>query len=202
MNKAPVSHFSWQVDETWLYLCSCGIVFCSSCHSSKDHYLQDTLTKESLLKGKDQFDLLLLTSLEQLFLILKLCFYFFAKQPTLMRRSIVLSLPLQWGFLVLIKRGTSCTFNLLAVTSLGHQVFFIENIFYQSFKTSYLNEEFNCTKPFLSLSVPGFGSGYKRLDNDIDFCCLLAKCLLTKCLLAKCLLAKCLYAKCLLAKCL
>ncbi len=40
-------------------------------------------------------DLLVLTSLDQLLFILKILFTFFTKQPTLMGRSTVLSLPLQ-----------------------------------------------------------------------------------------------------------
>jgi len=43
-------------------------------------------------------DLLALTSLDQLISILKILFTFVAKQATLMRRSTVLSLPLQLVF--------------------------------------------------------------------------------------------------------
>jgi hypothetical protein len=43
-------------------------------------------------------DLLVLTSLEQLILILKILFMYFPKQATLMRRSTVLSLPPQLVF--------------------------------------------------------------------------------------------------------
>ncbi len=44
-------------------------------------------------------DLLVLTSLHQLLLMLKILFTFFTKQPTLIRRSTVLSLPPQLVFL-------------------------------------------------------------------------------------------------------
>jgi hypothetical protein len=43
-------------------------------------------------------DLLIITNLDQLPLILQTLFTFFTKQATLMRRSTVLSLPLQLGF--------------------------------------------------------------------------------------------------------
>jgi hypothetical protein len=44
------------------------------------------------------FDLLVLTSLDQLLFILKILFNFITKQATSTRRSTVLSLPLQLGF--------------------------------------------------------------------------------------------------------
>jgi hypothetical protein len=43
-------------------------------------------------------DLLVLTSLDQLILKLKILFGFVTKQATLMRKSTVLSIPLQLGF--------------------------------------------------------------------------------------------------------
>ena len=57
------------------------------------------VTKESLVKGRiSTVDLLVLNSSDQLFFLLKLKFSFYTKQPTLMRRSTVLSLPLQLVF--------------------------------------------------------------------------------------------------------
>jgi hypothetical protein len=64
--------------------------------------------RESLLKGRlSAVELLVLTSLDQLLFILKILFTFFTKQATLMRRSTVLSLPLQlvfpgWGCKIVI----------------------------------------------------------------------------------------------------
>jgi hypothetical protein len=53
-------------------------------------------TKESLLKGMDKYiDLLVITNTEQLLFILKLHISNFTKHHILMRRSNVLSLPLQ-----------------------------------------------------------------------------------------------------------
>ncbi len=46
-------------------------------------------------------DLLVLTSLDQLLLMMQTLFTFFTKQATLMRNLTMLSLPLQWVFLVL-----------------------------------------------------------------------------------------------------
>ncbi len=52
-------------------------------------------TREACLKGRAQYsDLLVLTSLDQLILLLK-TLLFFTKQATLMMRSIVLTLLLQ-----------------------------------------------------------------------------------------------------------
>ncbi len=69
------------------------------------------LKQGTLTEGKDQtgnpywsgrlstVDLLVLTSLDQLILLLKILFiFFFTKQATLMRRSTVLSLPFQLVF--------------------------------------------------------------------------------------------------------
>jgi hypothetical protein len=55
--------------------------------------------REVLLKGKkaQYVDLLVLTSLNQLLFILKILLTFVTKQPTLMRRSTVLSLPSQYS---------------------------------------------------------------------------------------------------------
>jgi len=54
------------------------------------------VSREALLQVEDHYgDLLVLTSLYQLLFKLKLYFSFFTKQPTLMRRSTVLILPLQ-----------------------------------------------------------------------------------------------------------
>ncbi len=51
-------------------------------------------------------DLFVLTSLDQLLLILKIRFTFVAKQATLKRRSTVLSLPLKLMFPSLTNKGT------------------------------------------------------------------------------------------------
>jgi hypothetical protein len=57
---------------------------------------QDIEGREALPKGKDkQVDLLVPTILDQLLFILKLYFSIFTKHFILVRRSIVLSLPLQ-----------------------------------------------------------------------------------------------------------
>ncbi len=50
-------------------------------------------------------DLLVLTSLDQLLLILKILFIFFTKQASSMRRSTVLGPPLLWGFPVFTNVG-------------------------------------------------------------------------------------------------
>ncbi len=61
--------------------------------------------REDLLKGRiNTVDLLVLTSLDQLLFLLKLYFSIF-KQPILMRRSTVLSLPLQEEFPGMFTRG-------------------------------------------------------------------------------------------------
>jgi hypothetical protein len=55
--------------------------------------------REALLEGRlNTVDLLVLTSLDQLIFILKILFTCFTQQATLMRRSTVLSLPLQLVF--------------------------------------------------------------------------------------------------------
>jgi len=96
-------------------------------------------TKEAILKGKGSTaDLLVLTSLDVVLLKLKLLFTSVLKQATLMRRSNVLSLPLQLVFC-----GAT---NFSGLTSL--------TIFYLCYKTSDLNEEVNCTELSLSVSVP------------------------------------------------
>ncbi len=61
-------------------------------------------TREPLLRGYSTVDLLVLTTLCQLFLILQTLFTYFTKQPTLKRRSSVLSLPLQLVFPVSVNR--------------------------------------------------------------------------------------------------
>jgi hypothetical protein len=44
--------------------------------------------------------------------------------------------------------------GILVLTSLDRLLFKIENIIYLGYKTSYLNEEFNCTEPSPSIGVP------------------------------------------------
>ncbi len=62
-------------------------------------YFYECDNRETLLKGWiSTVDLLELTSLDQLLFILKILLTFFTKQPTLMRRSTVLSLPIQLEF--------------------------------------------------------------------------------------------------------
>jgi hypothetical protein len=73
-------------------------------------------TKEAILKGKGSTaDLLVLTSLDVVLLKLKLLFTSVLKQATLMRRSNVLSLPLQLVFC-----GAT---NFSGLTSLIHILF-------------------------------------------------------------------------------
>jgi hypothetical protein len=60
-----------------------------------DASYQGTLTKVGRLST---IDLLVLTSLDQLICNLKILFTFFTQQPTLTRRSTVLSLPIQMVF--------------------------------------------------------------------------------------------------------
>ena len=58
-------------------------------------------SRQGTLKGRGRLStvaLFVITSLDQLLVILKTLFTFFPKQATLMRRSTVQSLPLQLGF--------------------------------------------------------------------------------------------------------
>ncbi len=52
-------------------------------------------------------------------------------------------------------KGRLSTFDLLVLTSLDQLLLTLQTLH----KTSYLNEEVNCTEPFLSVSAPGY-----RLD--------------------------------------
>ncbi len=52
-------------------------------------------------------------------------------------------------------RGRLRTVDLFVLTSLDQLIFGIENINYLLYKTSYLNEEVNCTEPSLQLEFPG-----------------------------------------------
>jgi hypothetical protein len=75
----------------------------------------DSINRESLLKERiSKVDLLALTNSDQLFLILKLYFFFFAKQPILMRRSTILSLPHQLvspGIIIFASRAAAKILN-------------------------------------------------------------------------------------------
>ncbi len=52
------------------------------------------------------------------------------------------------------KRGWPSTVNLLVLTSSDQLFVSNENIIYYSCKTNYLNEEFKCTEPSHSVSLP------------------------------------------------
>ncbi len=76
----------------WLYL------YAEICYIVPNQALK-VLAGKPYWRGRiSTVDLLVLTSLDQLLFILKLYFSFNTKQPILMRRSIVLSHPLQLGF--------------------------------------------------------------------------------------------------------
>ena len=66
-------------------------------------------------------DLLILTSIEQLFLLLQRLFTFLRKQATLLRRSTVLSLSLQQGFLALTLKRWNTFQRLKYFTNLTEQ---------------------------------------------------------------------------------
>jgi hypothetical protein len=51
------------------------------------------------------------------------------------------------------RRGRLSTVELLVLTSFSAH-FYIENIIFLFTKTSYLNEEVNCTEPAPSVSIP------------------------------------------------
>ncbi len=51
-------------------------------------------------------------------------------------------------------RGRLSAVDLLVLTSLDQLFIYIENIINLFYKTSYLNEEVNCTEPFPLVSIP------------------------------------------------
>jgi len=75
-----------------------GAQFCGKFHKTFLHNLRChrriASTREVLMRGRlNTVDLLLPTSIDQLFLVLKILLNSFTKQATLMRRSTLLSLP-------------------------------------------------------------------------------------------------------------
>ncbi len=66
----------------------------------------------------------------------------------------------------LILRQRCSTVHLLVFAELRSAPFCIEIILYLSYKTSYLNEEVNCTKPFPSGRVPFYIASLKRIKES------------------------------------
>jgi hypothetical protein len=102
-------------------------------------------------------DLLVLTSFDQFFIYFKALYPFVTKQVTLMRRSTVLSLPLQLEFPANTEPN-SCdlgegSVRLTSSYSLVLISCFLYKIFVTfCYKTSYLNEEVNCSAPFYQIA--------------------------------------------------
>jgi hypothetical protein len=70
-------------------------IYIYNCPNCLAKSYRDCYTREALLRGRiSTVDLLVLASLDQLLIKLKLYFSFFTKQPMLMRRPTVLILPL------------------------------------------------------------------------------------------------------------